>query len=218
MKNISRSLKRNISEIKEKKNNLIIEHSIVQSRLKFVLEQEYKNNDAKFIALLEEMINLEEQGYNLSLINEQGFDFFGMLGRIFGGSFGSIWEVLGEKMADAIAEKLGINTTSWLYNVIVTWFTSMNWKEYGKLFTDCKFVTNGISDAVIEGTLRQMQKTNNAGEGVSGVLLDALRNSIMKEFAERKDSLIQQLEDVIGEIICGSLSKWKSNIANITSK
>jgi len=218
MKNISQSLKRNISEIKEKKNNLIIEHSIVQSRLKFVLEQEYKNNDAKFIALLEEMINLEEQGYNLSLINEQGFDFFGMLGRIFGGSFGSIWEVLGEKMADAIAEKLGINTTSWLYNVIVTWFTSMNWKEYGKLFTDCKFVTNGISDAVIEGTLRQMQKTNNAGEGVSGVLLDALRNSIMKEFAERKDSLIQQLEDVIGEIICGSLSKWKSNIANITSK
>ena len=218
MKNISQSLKRNISEIKEKKNNLIIKHSIVQSRLKFVLEQEYKNNDAKFIALLEEMINLEEQGYNLSLINEQGFDFFGMLGRIFGGSFGSIWEVLGEKMADAIAEKLGINTTSWLYNVIVTWFTSMNWKEYGKLFTDCKFVTNGISDAVIEGTLRQMQKTNNAGEGVSGVLLDALRNSIMKEFAERKDSLIQQLEDVIGEIICGSLSKWKSNIANITSK
>jgi len=218
MKNISQSLKRNISEIKEKKNNIIIEHSIVQSRLKFVLEQEYKNNDAKFIALLEEMINLEEQGYNLSLINEQGFDFFGMLGRIFGGSFGSIWEVLGEKMADAIAEKLGINTTSWLYNVIVTWFTSMNWKEYGKLFTDCKFVTNGISDAVIEGTLRQMQKTNNAGEGVSGVLLDALRNSIMKEFAERKDSLIQQLEDVIGGIICGSLSKWKSNIANITSK
>jgi len=218
MKNISRSLKRNISEIKEKKNNLIIEHSIVRSRLEFVLEQEYKNDNAKFIALLEEMINLEEQGYNLSLINEEGFDFFSMLGRIFGGSFGSIWQVLGEKMADGIAKKLGIDTADWVYNVIVSWFTSMNWKDYGKLFTDCKFVTNGISDAVIEGTLRQMQKENKVGEGVSGALLDALRNSIMKEFAERKDSLIQQLEDVIGEIICGSLSKWKSNIANITSK
>jgi regulator of replication initiation timing len=218
MKNISRSLKRNISEIKEKKNNLIIEHSIVRSRLEFVLEQEYKNDNAKFIAILEEMINLEEQGYNLSLINEEGFDFFSMLGRIFGGSFGSIWQVLGEKMADGIAKKLGIDTANWVYNVIVSWFTSMNWKEYGKLFTDCKFVTNGISDAVIEGTLRQMQKENNVGEGVSGVLLDALRNSIMKEFAESKDSLIQKLEDIIGGIICGSISGWKSKIANITSK
>jgi len=218
MENLSKSLRKNISEIKEKKNNLIVEHSIVQSRLKFVLEQEYKNDDAKFIALLEEMINLEEQGYNLSLINEEGFDFFGSLGRIFGGSFGSIWQVLGEKMADAIAEKLGVNTTNWYYNVIVSFFTTMNWKDYGKLFTDCKFVANGISDAVIEGTLRQMQKENNFGEGVSGVLLDALRNSIMKEFGDSKDSLIQKLEDVIGGIVCGSISKWKSNIANITSK
>lgn len=218
MKNISRSLKRNISEIKEKKNNLIIEHSIVQSRLEFVLEQQYKNDDAKFIALLEEMINLEEQGYNLSLINEEGFDFFGTLGRLFGGSFTSIWQVLGEKMGDAIAEKMGVDTTSWVYNVIVSFFTTMNWKEYGKLFTDCKFVTNGISDAIIEGTLRQMQKENGVGKGVSGALLDALRNSIMEEFANSRESLIQRLEDFLGGIICGSLSKWKSNIANITSK
>jgi hypothetical protein len=39
MENLSKSLRKNISEIKEKKNNLIVEHSIVQSRLKFVLEQ-----------------------------------------------------------------------------------------------------------------------------------------------------------------------------------
>lgn len=164
------------------------------------------------------MINLEEQGYNLSLINEQGFDFFGTLGRLFGGSFTSIWQVLGEKMGDAIAEKMGVDTTSWVYNVIVSFFTTMNWKEYGKLFTDCKFVTNGISDAIIEGTLRQMQKENGVGKGVSGALLDALRNSIMEEFANSRESLIQRLEDFLGGIICGSLSKWKSNIANITSK
>lgn len=215
MKNISQSLKRNISEIKEKKNNIIIEHSIVQSRLKFVLEQEYKNNDAKFIALLEEIINLEEQGYNLSLINEEEFDFFSMLGRIFGGSFTSIWEVLGEKMADSLADKLQINKTNWVYNVIVSFITSVNWRNYGKLFTDCKFLTNGISDAVIEGTLRQMQKENVDDENIGGYVLSALRNSIMKEFAERKDSLIQKLEDIIGGIICGQVSKWKSNIAKI---
>jgi hypothetical protein len=217
MNNITKSLRKNINEIKETKKNLIIEHSIVQSRLKFVLEQNYKSDREKFIFLISEMITLEEQGYDLSLINEEGFDFFGTLGRLFGGSFGSIWQVLGEKMADSIAKRLGINQTNWLYNVIVAFFTTMNWKDYGRIFTDCKFVTNALADSVIEGTLRQMQKENKLGDGLSGVLLDALRNSIMKEFAESRDSLVQKLEDLIGDLVCGTLSKWKSNILGLSS-
>jgi len=217
MNNITKSLRKNINEIKETKKNLIIEHSIVQSRLKFVLEQNYKSDREKFIFLISEMITLEEQGYDLSLINEEGFDFFGTLGRLFGGSFGSIWQVLGEKMADSIAKRLGINQTNWLYNVIVAFFTTMNWKDYGRIFTDCKFVTNALADSVIEGTLRQMQKENKLGDGLSGVLLDALRNSIMKEFAESKNSLVQKLEDLIGDLVCGTLSKWKSNILGLSS-
>jgi hypothetical protein len=62
-----------------------------------------------------------------------------------------------------------------------------------------------------------MQKENKLGDGLSGVLLDALRNSIMKEFAESRDSLVQKLEDLIGDLVCGTLSKWKSNILGLSS-
>ena len=71
MNNITKSLRKNINEIKETKKNLIIEHSIVQSRLKFVLEQNYKSDREKSMFLLSEMIILEEQGYDLRQLNEQ---------------------------------------------------------------------------------------------------------------------------------------------------
>ena len=149
MNQLTKSLRKNINEIKENKKNLIIEHSIVQSRLKFVLEQNYKSNRERSIFLLSEMISLEEQGYDLKQLNEE-FDLFGFLGSLFGGSVRSLPEVIGEYLTDGIANLLGVDKGNYFYNVIRSAITSTNITDYGKLITNCKFLTNKISDSLIE--------------------------------------------------------------------
>jgi hypothetical protein len=214
MNDITKSLRKNINEIKETKKNLIIEHSIVQSRLKFVLEQNYKSDREKSMFLLSEMIILEEQGYDLRQLNEQ-FDIFGFLGSLFGGSVRSLPEVIGEYLTDTLAKKLGINNQDYFYNVLKSVITSTNITDYPKLFTNCRFLSNKIGDGFIEAVLTQQQAKRGLNTGAGGFVLNAIRNSFMEIVAEKKDSIIQKLEDVLSDIICGAVSKWKENIVNL---
>ncbi len=215
MENLSKSLRKNISEIKEKKNNLIIEHSIVQSRLKFVLEQNYKNKNQKVWALISEMVNLEEQGFDLRQLNEQ-FDLFGFLGSLMGGSVRSISQVIGEYITDAIANKFGIDKTNYFYNVLRSAITSTNISDYGKLFSDCRFLTNRICDSLIEAVVTQQQAKHLGSQSGGGEFItNALRNSLLEILTEKKDSLIQKLEDVLGTIVCDSVAGWRKNLANV---
>lgn len=215
MENLSKSLRKNISEIKEKKNNLIVEHSIVQSRLKFVLEQTYRNKNQKVWALVSEMVNLEEQGFDLRQLNEQ-FDLFGFLGSLMGGSVRSISQVIGEYITDAIADKFGINKTNYFYNVLRSAITSTNVSDYGKLFSDCRFLTNKICDSLIEAVITQKQAEGyGAQSGLGGFLVDALRNAVMEELAEKPDSLVERLEGLLSSVICDSVAGWRKNLANV---
>jgi len=214
MNTITKSLRKNINEIKETKKNLIIEHSIVQSRLKFVLEQNYKSDREKSIFLLSEMITLEEQGYDLRQLNEQ-FDIFGFLGSLFGGSVRSLPEVIGEFLTDGVAKLFGINKQNYFYNVIRSVITSTNIAEYGKLITDCRFLTNKICDGLIEAVITQQQAKSGLDTGAGGFMLNAIRNSLMKILADQKGSIIQNLEDVLSTIICDAQAKWRQNISNL---
>jgi hypothetical protein len=214
MNDITKSLRKNINEIKETKKNLIIEHSIVQSRLKFVLEQNYKSDREKSMFLLSEMIILEEQGYDLRQLNEQ-FDIFGFLGSLFGGSVRSLPEVIGEYLVDKVAKLLGINKQDYFYNVLKSVITTTKITDYPKLFTNCRFLTNQIADGFIEAVLTQQQAKRGLDTGAGGFFLNALRNSFIKIIADQRGSVIQNLEDVLADIICGAVSKWKENIVNL---
>ena len=214
MNTITKSLRKNINEIKETKKNLIIEHSIVQSRLKFVLEQNYKSDREKSMFLLSEMIILEEQGYDLRQLNEQ-FDIFGFLGSLFGGSVRALPEVIGEYLVDKVAKLLGINKQDYFYNVLRSVITTTNITDYPKLFTNCRFLTNKIADGFIEAVLTQQQAKRGLDTGAGGFILNSLRNSFMKIIADQRGSVIQNLEDVLSDIICGAVSKWKENIVNL---
>lgn len=214
MNTITKSLRKNINEIKETKKNLIIEHSIVQSRLKFVLEQNYKSDREKSMFLLSEMIILEEQGYDLRQLNEQ-FDIFGFLGSLFGGSVRALPEVIGEYLVDKVAKLLGINKQDYFYNVLKSVITTTNITDYPKLFTNCRFLTNKIADGFIEAVLTQQQAKRGLDTGAGGFILNSLRNSFMKIIADQRGSVIQNLEDVLSDIICGAVSKWKENIVNL---
>jgi len=210
MDTISQSLKKNISEIKEKKNNLIVEHSIVQSRLKFVLEQEYISEKHLVVSYLSEIIHLEEQGYNLTQLNEE-FDLFGVLGGIIGGGVGAVPEVIKEYIVDAVAKLLKIDKTNYFYNILKNTIASTPIAEFPKPLTSCQYLTNRVSDSLIEAIITSQQ----AKYGYDNNFLDLIRNAIFKHFTESKDSVVQKLQDLLLPIICNAVTKWKENIKNL---
>jgi hypothetical protein len=210
MDNISQSLKKNISEIKEKKSDLIIEHSIVQSRLKFVLEQEYISEKHLVVSYLSEIIHLEEQGYNLTRLNEE-FDLFGVLGGFIGGGVSAIPEVMKEYIVDAVAKLLGIQKTSYFYNIVKNTIASTPIAEFPKLLTSCQYLTNRISDSLIESIIT----TKQAQTGYDNNFLNLIRNAIVTHLTESKNSVIQKLQDLLLPIICDAVTKWRENIKNL---
>ena len=98
--------------------------------------------------------------------------------------------------------------------VIVSLVGNLNIADYDRFFSDCRFASNKIADSLIEGYLLQLQNEKNANSGASGFIVSALRNSVVDYFAEDKNSLIQILEDKIGEFICPKLSKLSGVIGD----
>ena len=76
--------------------------------------------------------------------------------------------------------------------------------------------TNIDVDISTEQRLLQLQNEKNLNTGASGFIVSALRNSVVDYFTEDKTSLIQILEDKIGEFLCPKLSKLSSAISDKT--
>jgi hypothetical protein len=87
---LKKQIKKSIIETKEKKEKLLIEQKLVESRIMMIVESEsnarnfHKLSEEKqrkmMYSLLEEIRYLDEQG----MVNENLMDF---LGKIFGNSF-----------------------------------------------------------------------------------------------------------------------------------
>ena len=213
IESLKKNLKTTLVEKTKEKENLIVETNIIKNRFALISEgQTFKSEESK-IDLIESVFvetnYLSIQGYNSELINEGLFSF---IGSILGGGVGSTPQVVGEYIAKWLTRKLGVPQGSYIEGVIVSLVTSMNISDYDKIFTDCRFLTNKLSDALIEGYLFQMQNQKGLESGVSGFLLSAIRNSIMEYFAEDKDGLIQKLEDKIAEFLCPAISKISGKV------
>lgn len=215
LESIKTSLKMNLSEIKTKKENVLIESKIIKNRFNFLIEGKEFNTSKKQDALVESIIlelnYLLSQGYDKETINEGFIDsFFNMLGGVMGMSP----QVLGEWIAQWLLKKFGVAKDSYFGGVITAFVTSMNVSEYSKILTDCRFTSNKLADALMEGYLIKVQNNVGGNEGFSGFLISAMRNSIMEWLAEDKDGLIQKLEDKIADYLCPALSKVVGKISD----
>ena len=91
--------------------------------------------------------------------------------------------------------------------------------ELGNLFKSIKYEhiprnNNKIADSLIEGYVLQLQKQKDLSSGAGGFIISAMRNSVVDYFTEDKNSLIQKLEDTIGEFLCPKLSKLSGTITD----
>ena len=212
---LKKSLKKNLMEVKENKENIMVETNIVEKRFKFIVEgktfETEKDQDFLIESVISEIGYLKAQGYTPKAINE---GLFSMLGSLLGGAATSAPAVFGEYIASWLTKQLGIPQNSYMNGVIVSLVGNLNIADYDRFFSDCRFASNKIADSLIEGYLVQLQNEKSANSGASGFIVSALRNSVVDYFAEDKNSLIQILEDKIGEFICPKLSKLSSVIGD----
>ena len=206
---LKKSLKKNLLEVKEKKQDLLIESNIIRKRFEMISEGRDLNidTDSDYIveSLFAEISYLKRQGYNRTLINEEGI--FGWLGSLLGGTATEVPDVIKEYVSSWLLKKMGVSADSYFGNVIVTLIGDLSFSDYDTFFSDCRFASNKVSDALINGYLRQLQEENDSTSGAGGFVISAIRNAIVTYFADSKDSLIQKLEDQIINFLCPILSK-----------
>jgi len=205
---LKKSLKNNLMEMKEKKENLMVESNIIRKRFEMIIENKTFNSetDGDFIveSLFTEVSYLKRQGYDSKLINE---GIFGWIGSLLGGTVTEVPDVIKEYISAWLLKTAGVSADSYLGNVLVTLVGDLSFSDYDKFFSDCKFASNKVADALINGYLRKLQEENQSTSGAGGFVISAIRNSIVTYFADTKDSIIQKLEDEIINFLCPKMSK-----------
>jgi len=205
---LKKSLKNNLMEMKEKKENLMVESNIIRKRFEMITENRTFNSetDGDFIveSLFTEVSYLKRQGYDSKLINE---GIFGWIGSLLGGTVTEVPDVIKEYISAWLLKTVGVSADSYLGNVLVTLIGDLSFSDYDKFFSDCKFASNKVADALINGYLRKLQEENQSTSGAGGFVISAIRNSVVTYFADTKDSIIQKLEDEIINFLCPKMSK-----------
>jgi hypothetical protein len=143
--NLVNKIKRSIIETKEKKEKLLIEQKLVESRIMMIVESEsnaknfHRLSEEKqqkmMYSLLEEIRYLDEQG----MVNENLMDF---LGKIFGNSFGSAVETIVEPLVNSILDSIGLG--GYFKNFLVSSLTT-NPLELSRALKSCNDLTKLIS-------------------------------------------------------------------------
>ena len=205
---LKKSLKNNLMEMKEKKENLMVESNIIRKRFEMISENRTFNSetDGDFIveSLFTEVSYLKRQGYDSKLINE---GIFGWIGSLLGGTVTEVPDVIKEYISAWLLKTVGVSADSYLGNVLVTLIGDLSFSDYDKFFSDCKFASNKVADSLINGYLRKLQEENQSTSGAGGFVISAIRNSVVTYFADTKDSIIQKLEDEIINFLCPKMSK-----------
>lgn len=206
---LQRNLKKTLKETKERKERILVEQKLVETRIMNIFET--KTNLDNFhslpekkkikiaLALMEEIRFLDEN----QILNEQLGDF---LGKIFGGSLGSILETLIEPLVNSLLEGLGV--TGYFKNFLVSFLTS-NPLDLAKALKDCRALTTLVANSLGEAMSMMIQEK----AGLQGGFYTFLRNALGS--AVKDVSFINKIEDFIGDIICNTYDKLANNAGNV---
>lgn len=201
-------IKKNIVEAKDKKNSLMIESNLIQSRLKFVLGNEKFNDlseDKKVkvgFQLFEEIATLSNQGF----INETSLlDTFKGL---FGKDVNSLPETFYKPWIDTVLKSLNMND-SHLKEYLISQLTKTP-TEVWNSFENCEKMTNMIAKALSETLIFHLKMDKDFSS-----LVD-VRNSL--EETMREEVFIKKIEEKIGDMICSSFNKYATNASNVLQK
>jgi hypothetical protein len=210
---LEKSIKKNLVEAKEKKEKLLIERRLVESRIETLLGDVKTIEDFNNLieekqlrlgfALCQEIVFLQENKF----INEEDLSslFKGLFGNLFSGA---IMNTIYEKIIDKVLFGLGMGE-GFFKDFLVSYLTSRP-TELAKAISDCKLFTK----LVVEGLTEAMVKWLQQNTGVTGGLADVLRNTIGATIRDSK-SFKQNIEQEFAGTICSLFEKYTSNAKNV---
>jgi hypothetical protein len=191
----------------EKKNNLLGESKIINTRFQIISESKIEDKDKLFNEVISEMFYLNNQGFDKGLINE---GFWEILKGLFP-STDVIGQWFKEKMASWLIEAIAPGQeNSWIGSIITTTIGNLKIGDITKL-TNCDFTTKLLSKSIAEGVIKKFADS----KGVSGALADLVRNSMMEHLDSSE--FAQKLESGISHLICpllGGVTQKMSTVAN----
>jgi len=202
-------IKENLITLSEqKKTNLLSETTIINTRFQIIAESKVDDKDKLFNEVISEMMYLNSQGFDKTLINEGFWDILGGLfpsGNVIGQWFK---EHMAKWLIEAVAPG---QENGWIGNIIITTVGNLKVGDITKL-TNCDFTTKLLSKSISEGVIKKFADS----KGVSGALADLIRNS-MVEHLDSSD-FAQKLEAGLSHIICPLLGGVSQKMETVASE
>ena len=209
---LKNKIKRSIIETKERKEKLLIEQRLVESRIMMIVESESNAKNFHSLSedkqqkimysLLAEINYLDEQG----MINEQLWDF---LGKIFGNSFGGAVETIVEPLVNSLLSSLGLG--GYFKNFLVSFITT-NPLELAKALKSCEALTTLIANSLSEAVFMMIQKD----KGLSGDGYTFIRNALGGVVKDTK--FANSLEKQLSGIVCELFGKMNDKASGVYDK
>ena len=191
----------------EKKNNLLGESKIISTRFGIIKESNTEDKDKLFNDVISEMFYLNSQGFDKGLINE---GFWDILSGLFP-SGNVIGQWFKEKMSSWLIEKIAPGQeNSWVGNIIITTIGNLKASEITQL-TNCDFTTKLLTKSISEAVIKKFADS----KGVSGVLADLVRNSMVEHLDSSE--FAKKIESGLSHIICpllGGVTQKMSKVAD----
>lgn len=208
-------IKKRLLEVKERKENLLIERTMIEKRFSFLIEsfgqfEDHRNlseNKKQILSakILREIHILQKN----NLISEQEFltDILKNLFKGFG--FGAIEGIIVEPFVNTLLSKLGLG--GYFKNFLVSFF-STNPSRIVEAFKSCENLVKLVSEALVEATFMMIQQNKD----MSGVGYDVLRNAIGKTIKET--TFVKEIQKGISTIVCDSFDDIYEKAKEILSK
>jgi len=209
---IEKKIRKQILEIKEKKEKLLIEEKIIKSRIISIFESE--DNIKNFSSLSKqkkEKIAFAFYG-ELNRLNESNLineGFGDILAKIFGNSFSGILEGLIEPLVDSILGGLGLS--GYFKKFLVSILTT-NPAKLVSAFKDCRVMTELVAESISEALFMMMQEE----KGFGGTGYNMLRNILGKTFKESQ--FITSISDSLENFVCELFSKFTGKATQVYNK
>jgi hypothetical protein len=193
-------------ETKEKKNNRVIENKLVESRLKFIIEDiSIFNKKTKQVKIKEGFKFLRETAYlkNIGMLNENLSDVFK---QMFGNSFENMLSTVSDPFVGSILNKLSIPQE---IKVSVLETIKQRANELLSNMDSCENLSKFISDIVSEITMTKMTSKNITGsQFLDSAIVDTMGDDVFRT----------KLSEKIKEEVCVLFNKYAENAKNLVTK
>ncbi len=203
---INKLIKKTLVETKEKKNNRVIENKLVESRLKFIIEDiSVFNKKTKQVKIKEGFKFLRETAYlkNIGMLNENLSDVFK---QMFGNSFENMLSTVSDPFVGSILNKLSIPQE---IKVSVLETIKQRANELLSNMDSCENLSKFISDIVSEITMTKMTSKNITGsQFLDSAIVDTIGDDVFKT----------KLSEKITEEVCMLFNKYAENAKNLVTK